>query len=521
MFNYIYNSRILLVYTIPFIIGMGTVFTFQPYNITFLNFIILPLLFLILCSINKRSKNIYRKKAYLRYLFLTGYSFGFGFFLTGTYWISNSLQFDENFKDFIPVVIILLPLFLGLFFALATMISGIFLKFDFKSILIFSAMMSIFDYLRSKIFTGFPWNLWAYSWSWLAETLQILNPIGVFAFNLIVITIFTIPAILFFKKEKYKFIYIIFSALLFFFNYIYGDYIINKNRQEYANTIKEKKFINIKVVSPNFKLKYDLNEEELDKRVKKLIKYSDPDKDKKTLFIWPEGSLSGQYFEEIVKYKNLIEKNFSKNHLIIFGVNTKSKKNDDFYNSFLVIDNDFKKQFEYNKIKLVPFGEFLPFENLFYKFNLKKITEGFGSFSKGMQKKTFDYNNLQIIPLICYEIIFTDLLQKHEVNQGLIINISEDAWFGNSIGPYQHFSKAIFRAVESNKFIIRSANKGISAIISNNGKIIKSLKNNEIGSLEYKMPILEKDSRNKNDLIFLVLLFTYVLIFLIFKKNEK
>ena len=122
---------------------------------------------------------------------------------------------------------------------------------------------------------------------------------------------------------------------------------------------------------------------------------------------------------------------------------------------------------------------------------------------------------------ICYEIIFTDLLQKHEVNQGLIINISEDAWFGNSIGPYQHFSKAIFRAVESNKFIIRSANKGISAIISNNGKIIKSLKNNEIGSLEYKMPILEKDSRNKNDLIFLVLLFTYVLIFLIFKKNEK
>ena len=95
MFNYIYNSRILLVYTIPFIIGMGTVFTFQPYNITFLNFIILPLLFLILCSINKRSKNIYRKKAYLRYLFLTGYSFGFGFFLTGTYWISNSLTFES------------------------------------------------------------------------------------------------------------------------------------------------------------------------------------------------------------------------------------------------------------------------------------------------------------------------------------------------------------------------------------------------------------------------------------------
>ena len=132
----------------------------------------------------------------------------------------------------------------------------------------------------------------------------------------------------------------------------------------------------------------------------------------------------------------------------------------------------------------------------------------------------FSYNNLNIIPLICYEIIFTKLTQKINFNYNLIINISEDGWFGDSIGPYQHFSKSIFRAIESDTFVLRSANKGISAIINNKGKIIKSLKNNETGTIAYMLPTLEKVRGNKNDLIFFVLLFTYCLIFLVYKKND-
>ena len=85
------------------------------------------------------------------------------------------------------------------------------------------------------------------------------------------------------------------------------------------------------------------------------------------------------------------------------------------------------------------------------------------------------YDNLNILPLICYEIIFTKFVQKSELNTNLIVNISEDGWFGDSIGPYQHFSKTIFRAIEQNSFLIRSANKGISAIIDNKGNVIKKL----------------------------------------------
>ena len=104
----------------------------------------------------------------------------------------------------------------------------------------------------------------------------------------------------------------------------------------------------------------------------------------------------------------------------------------------------------------------------------------------------------------------------------MIINISEDGWFGKSIGPYQHFSKGIFRAIEQDTFLIRSANKGISAIINNKGEIVKKLLPSESGNIELDVPLTKNDSKNKNDLIFFILLFTYVLIFYIYRdKYEK
>jgi len=189
MFKVITNNKFLLVFVTPFILGACSVFTFQPFNFTMLNFFILPIFFIILCDINKRSKNIYRKKPYLRNLFFAGYLFGIGFFLTGNYWISNSLQFDESFQKLIPFTTFLIPLTLGIFFGIAALFCGPFLKLNFRSVLLFSAVFSIIDYLRSNILTGFPWNIWAYSWSWFLEILQILNPIGMFAFNLLVITL--------------------------------------------------------------------------------------------------------------------------------------------------------------------------------------------------------------------------------------------------------------------------------------------------------------------------------------------
>ncbi len=517
MVNYILNSRLILVCIVPFFLGLLSVIAFQPYNITFINFLIIPILFFVLSNINKRSKNKYRKKPYLINLFLVGYLFGIGFFLSGTYWISNSLTFDEDLKFLIPFSLILIPMFLGLFFGIASLISGSFLKNDYSSFLLFSLTLSIIDYLRGIIFSGFPWNLWAYSWSWKIEILQILNFIGLYAFNSLSIIFFCSPVILFFNK-KYKFL--VFSLFLttFFSLYIYGSYKINSDKEIELREDYDR--VNVKIISPSLEMRYLENEDELEKAINKLIRYSNPSPKKKTIFIWPEGVFAGVYLKELKKFSSIFKNNFSKNHIIIFGINTENEFTKNFYNSFIVTNNNLEIIYKYDKKKLVPFGEFIPFENFLESFGLKKITQGYGSFSKGSEQNNFIKNNLNILPLICYEVIFPELLKNINKKTNLIINISEDAWFGSSIGPHQHFAKAIFRSIENNTYLLRSTNKGISAFINSNGETIKRLEPHEAGNIELKVPLIESKTKNKNDLIFFLLLFTYLFIFLIL-RNKK
>ena len=178
----------------------------------------------------------------------------------------------------------------------------------------------------------------------------------------------------------------------------------------------------------------------------------------------------------------------------------------------------------YNKINLVPFGEFLPFEKILSKFGLKKITPGYSSFSSGDERKLINLGNKfkekLILPLICYEIIYPAKIKKNNQFPDLVINISEDAWFGDSIGPHQHYAKAIYRAVEEGVFIARSANKGISGFIDPNGRTLKFLDISESGNVEYKMPHFAKSSlysQYGNKIFFLIILM-YIFLVLIFKK---
>ena len=276
-----------------------------------------------------------------------------------------------------------------------------------------------------------------------------------------------------------------------------------------------------KIVSPNFELKYNTSINEIETKMIKLIRYSNPNKEYKTLFVWPEGIFTGYSFEEIYKFKDLINQNFSNNHLILFGINTVDQVNGNYFNSLIIINNKFEIISKYNKTKLVPFGEFLPYETFFNKFGLKKITQGYGSFSKGRDQGNIIISDLNILPLICYEIIFPELVQNSDEKTNLIVNISEDGWFGDSIGPHQHFAKSIFRAVENNVFLVRSANKGISVILNNKGQIVRRLNTGETGSIEMNIPLIKSQFKNKNDLIFFILLFTYLVIFFSYRNKNN
>ena len=518
----LFNNKFFVIFLAPFLLGAITTLSFPPYNFTFINFFSFSILLFLILIVNKKTQSKYRKKKSNRYFFYLGCAFGFGFFLLGNYWISISLTHDEIFKGVIPFALILIPLFLSLFFGLAILVVGSFSDKSICFILFFSLIFSIFEFLRGNLLTGFPWNLISYTWSWSIESVQILSLMGAYTLSLISLTFFCIPFLFFQNKIiKKNVVFFLIFLIIFIGNYLYGSYKINNNSYDFDESI------NVKIVAPNFSLKDYNTQSEID-QLKRLIKISNPEKNKKTLFIWPEGIFYESNLQNIVLYKNLFVNKFSENHLIALGINnftdSDDLKNKKYFNSLVILNHKLEILSVYNKVNLVPFGEFLPFEKILSKFGLKKITRGYNSFSAGDIRTIINLGNKfdgkLILPLICYEIIYPGKIKTKNQNPDLTINISEDAWFGQSIGPYQHFSKAIYRSIEEGIFIARSANKGISAFIDPNGKVIKSLNTGESGNIELNFPYFNQTTlfSNYGNKIFFLIIMLYIFLVLIFKK---
>ena len=219
-------------------------------------------------------------------------------------------------------------------------------------------------------------------------------------------------------------------------------------------------------------------------------------------------------------------KNFNENHLIGLGITNRESKNNEniFYNSFAIFDYKLNLIENYNKNNLVPFGEFLPFENFLKKIGLKTITNNFGSFTKGEKRKIIkiksnSLDELKLLPLICYEIIYSgSLTNNHSFD--LIINISEDGWFGKSIGPKQHFAHSIFRAIENGKYVLRSSNNGVSAIINPLGEIEKQIDFGNSGHIDFekKRDLEETIFSTYGNKIFMILILLYIFLTISFNR---
>ena len=294
------NNKLFVVFLAPFLLGAITTLGFAPYNFTFVNFFTFSILLFLISLIKKKMESKYRKKKFIRYFFYLGSAFGFGFFLLGNYWISISLTHEEIFKGLIPFALILIPLFLSLFFGLAVLITGIFVKKNVSFILYFSLVFSAFEFLRGNLLTGFPWNLISYTWSWSVEVTQILSLIGAYSLSLISVTFFCIPFLFFQRGIVKKNIYfLLFFLIIFIANYSYGKFKFNNSNYRFDENI------NVKIISPNFSLE-DYNNRSEAFQIERLVKISDPEKDKKTLFIWPEGIFYESYLDDIKKYENFL-----------------------------------------------------------------------------------------------------------------------------------------------------------------------------------------------------------------------
>ena len=198
------NNRFFVLFLAPFLLGALTVLGFSPYNFILINFFSFSILLFLILTVKKKTKSRYRKrKKNLNFLYL-GCAFGFGFFLFGNYWITISLTHEDTFKKLIPFALILIPLFLSLFFGLATFIIGPFAEKNISYVLLFSLIFSIFEYIRGNILTGFPWNLISYSFVWSIESIQILSKIGTYSLSLILLTFFCTPFLFINNRVVYR-----------------------------------------------------------------------------------------------------------------------------------------------------------------------------------------------------------------------------------------------------------------------------------------------------------------------------
>ena len=498
------------------LLGCLTSLSLPPFNYLIVNFFTLSLFFIFLV---KKSETIQNKKIFFFY----GWLFGFGYFVTNLYWISISLTFDENFVFLIPIAVILVPGFLALFYGFIAYLFFIFkLKKIVSSFFLFCLIFGSIEFLRGTILTGFPWNLIAYSFSNQLEILNITTIIGTYSFNLFCISLFASPSLFILRDNKRDILVCIFFIITTISFFVYGYQNIEKLNKAVINKYDYK----IRIVGSNISINRFYNNIDPVSTIEDLIKISSPKKDEKIIFVWPEGILPGTSQKQLIEYDWLFKDKFNENHLLIIGINSISNENQtkNYFNSFSIYDHNLKLINSYNKINLVPFGEFLPLEWILKKIGLKNITNNYQSYSKGEERNIIEINernfSLKILPLICYEIIYSGKISE-DFDFDFIINISEDGWFGKSIGPNQHFIHSVFRAVESGKYVLRSSNNGITAIINPSGVVEKQLNLNQSGYLDFSESKIIKPtlfSRYGNKIFGLIIL---LYIFLVFSFNRN
>ena len=496
-------------------LGALSSLSLPPFNFFLINFFTFSCFFILLF---KRSNIQSNKKNFFYY----GWLFGFGYFLTNLYWITISLTFDNNFNLLIPIALITIPAFLALFYGFVALF---FYIFNFKNLIsaffLFSLLFGLIEYVRGNVLTGCPWNLIIYSFSENISFLSFMSVIGTYSFNLLVISFFTAPAIYIIRRSKKEIILTILMLLIPILLFTFSSY---QKKIFYSKELKENSYT-IRAIGSNISLDRFFENTDAESVINELIKLSSPNQEKKIFFLWPEGIIPNTYQDELDLYGDQFKKKFNKNHLIGLGITSRSLNKDkyDYLNSFSIFDNNLNLIENYNKVNLVPFGEFLPFENFLNKIGLNVITNNLGSFTKGDDRKIIQIEgnsqSLRFLPLICYEIIYSGNLSKNS-NFDFIFNISEDGWFGKSIGPKQHFIHSKFRAIESGKYVVRSANNGMAAIINPLGEIEKKIDYGKEGFIDLEKrrdvePTIFSIYGNK---IFIITILLYI--FLIFSFNK-
>jgi apolipoprotein N-acyltransferase len=464
--------------------GVAAALSLPPYDFWPLLFVAVPLVLALLEPAGRRD---------LRASFMLGWWFGFGYFLFAFHWIGFAFLVDK--KDYLwmmPFAVGGLSAAMAVYWGLAFLCAGL---SGFKRLplaLVFAAAIGMAEILRGALFTGFPWaapGLASIGMGAVAQTASVWGMGGLTV--LVVLWAGVWPGILDSGAAGLQRSVAILILLTLPVSWAWGSWRLQ------GAVVVPVDGVNIRIVQPNISQDDKWRDENVRKIFDQLLEMSArlPQNGKPvTHIVWPESAVPF-LIDESDGARAEVAALLGPGRILMTGAlrreraNTSERDDDRVYNSVLTFDGLGNVVAQYDKWRLVPGGEFLPFERLLKPLGFRKVVIVPGSFTAGSGPVTFAVPGAPPVGFsICYEAIFPDRFIDAQKRPGWLVNVTNDGWFGNSTGPYQHVAQARLRAIEQGLPIVRAANTGISAVIDPYGRYAARLAIGTEGLLDAALP---------------------------------
>ena len=444
------------------------------------------------------------KNSSLTNSFRLGFLAGLVHYITLAYWLAYTMQTYGNLPLYQCIsVLFLLSAYLATYIAVFSVILTRLCAKPATCLFIIPFSWVSLEYIRNYLFSGFPWGLIGYSQFNRLHLIQISDIFGIYGVSFLIAlanaTIFL--AFLYITGSKWKevrikkrlaggsiVVFILIAGLVF----IYGKWRI----ESIDDLISASKSLKVTIVQGNIKQSIKWDPAFQTATTEKYVNLSLSVKEEKPdLVVWPETATPFYFLYDRLLSKKVQKGIHDTNTDFLIGSPSFVRRGNiiEYYNSAYLISPDGRVWGKYDKAHLVPFGEYVPFKK-WLPF-IGKMVEAVGDFSAGQEGKTIKWNNCNLGLLICYEIIFPELSRAMTKNEAvLLVNITNDAWYGRSSAPYQHFSMAVFRAIENRRSLVRSANTGISGFIDPVGRVMDSTSLFQKKVITRSIPIIHETS---------------------------
>jgi len=422
----------------------------------------------------------------------TGWWFGFGYFLSGLYWVGLAFLVDaKTFGWLMPFAVIALPAGMAIYTALGFALARALWMRGAARILVFAAALTAAEWLRGHLLSGFPWNTFGYALTTPLAMSQGVALIGIWGFTFIALAVFASPAVLADEAADTRRPWLVVAGAVGVLIGLaaFGAVRLATTPTGFVDGVR------LRIMQPNVPQDAKFNYTNKSQVMQHYLALSDratgPQSSgvrEATHLIWPESAFPFFLTREpdaLAQIAALLPPGT----VLITGAARPAEVSRHAYNSIYVIDHDGSILSAYDKVHLVPFGEYLPFQSLLERLGLQQLTKVQGGFLAGDRRRALASPRApKFVPLICYEIIFPHDAVPPGERGGWLLNLTNDAWFGMSAGPYQHFQQARVRTIEEGLPLVRAANTGISAVVDPVGRVIRELPLGAEGVLDSSLP---------------------------------